>query len=118
MKVMTPIAVLIHVQNVQEGLKWYKKAFPMAEEIYLPAFDFTLLSIGTFSIEIVQADAKVGQGKCGSVLYWLVEDFDQAIEHFERLGAKLYRGPMMLDQGMRMCQVEDPFGNLIGLKGL
>lgn len=117
MKTIKPAALLIHVPDVREGLKWYKKAFPMAIETYLLEFDFTLLMIGEFSIEIVQADAKVKEGKCGTVLYWSVEVFDEALEHFQKLGAKLYRGPMMIDQGMRMCQVEDPFGNLIGLKG-
>ncbi|TOL44982.1 glyoxalase/bleomycin resistance/dioxygenase family protein, partial [Vibrio parahaemolyticus] len=37
--------------------------------------------------------------------------------HFQKLGARLYRGPMEIEDGLSMCQVEDPFGNLIGLRG-
>ncbi|MCW2254704.1 putative enzyme related to lactoylglutathione lyase [Providencia alcalifaciens] len=112
-----PTVVLIHVPNVADGLAWYKKAFPNAIAEYLPKFDFTLLHVGNFTIEIVQADAKVSEGKKGSVLYWQVDDIAKAIEHFAQLGAPLYRGPMEIDLDFKMCQVEDPFGNLIGLKG-
>ncbi|HHE0547418.1 TPA: glyoxalase/bleomycin resistance/dioxygenase family protein [Vibrio parahaemolyticus] len=80
---MTPSAILVHVPDVAKGLEWYKKAFPEAVPIYHPDFDFTVLDLNGFSLEIVQADEKVGTGK----------------------------------NGLSMCQVEDPFGNLIGLRG-
>lgn len=67
---------------------------------------------------IVQADEKVSTGKSGSVLYWRVSDFEETLAHFLSLGAKLYRGPLNIESGMVMCQVEDPFGNLIGLRGM
>ena len=114
---MKPVSVLIHVVDVDQGFDWYKKAFPNAKERYLEAFDMRLLDISGFMIEIVKADAKVGSGKAGSVLYWPVSSVNDALEHFESLGAKLYRGPMAIEEGLRMCQIEDPFGNLIGLRG-
>ncbi|MCT6518282.1 MULTISPECIES: VOC family protein [Enterobacterales] len=112
-----PSAILIHVPNVSEGLAWYQHAFPSAVAQYLPDFNFTLLHIGDFTIEVVQADSKVSAGKKGTVLYWQVDDFNCALTHFQKIGATLYRGPMEIDNGFYMCQVEDPFGNLIGLKG-
>lgn len=57
-----PFSLLIPVPDVPKGLAWYQKAFPMAEAIYLPGFDFTLLQIGNFQIEIVQADHKMNSG--------------------------------------------------------
>lgn len=114
---MKPVSVLIHVPDVDQGLDWYKKAFPNAKERYLEAFNMRLLDISGFMIEIVKADAKVGSGKAGSVLYWAVSSVNDALEHFESLGAKLYRGPIAIEEGLRMCQIEDPFGNLIGLRG-
>ncbi|MBY8068442.1 glyoxalase/bleomycin resistance/dioxygenase family protein [Vibrio fluvialis] len=98
---MAPSAVLIHVPDVQAGLAWYQKAFPQAMPVFLHEFDFTILDMQGFSIEIVQADEKVSTGKSGSVLYWRVSDFEETFE-----------------SGMVMCQVEDPFGNLIGLRGM
>ncbi|EID7758613.1 glyoxalase/bleomycin resistance/dioxygenase family protein [Vibrio parahaemolyticus] len=114
---MTPAAVLVHVPNVKQGLDWYQKAFPEATPVYHSNFDFTVLDLNGFSIEIVQADEKVGSGKNGAVLYWLVNNLSESLAYFEALGAKLYRGPMKIENGLSMCQVEDPFGNLIVLRG-
>lgn len=114
---MFPTAVLVHVPDVEKGLGWYRKAFPDAVEIYHLEFDFRFLSVNGFSLEVVQADGKVGAGKSGTVLYWSVENLTRALAHFEALGAKLFRGPMEIENGLSMCQVEDPFGNLIGLRG-
>lgn len=114
---LNPIAVLVHVPDVPLGLTWYQKAFPMAESKYLAEFEFTVLNINGFSLEIVQADEKVGSGKKGTVLYWSVESINESLEHFIALGATLYRGPLKIENGLTICQVEDPFGNLIGLRG-
>ncbi|HIF5693401.1 TPA: glyoxalase/bleomycin resistance/dioxygenase family protein [Vibrio parahaemolyticus] len=114
---MNPAAILVHVPNVEKGLEWYKKAFPEAVPMNDSEFDFTVLSLNGFSLEVVQADDKVGAGKFGTVLYWSVASLPAALSHFETLGAHLYRGPMEIENGLSMCQVEDPFGNLIGLRG-
>ena len=114
LKAMT---LLIHVSDIEKGLAWYQKAFPNAKERYLKEFDMKLLDVNGFILEIVMSDDKVASGKAGTVLYWLVDSLNDALTHFESIGAKLYRGPMAIESGLRMCQVEDPFGNLIGLKG-
>ncbi|WP_353242987.1 VOC family protein [Providencia sp.] len=114
---LKPTAILIHVPDVQAGLAWYQQAFPQAIAEYLPEFDFTLLHVGDFTIEVVQADEKVSEGKKGTVLYWQVDNFALAFEYFTQLGAKLYRGPMLIDGNKQMCQFVDPFGNLLGIKG-
>jgi len=114
---LNPIAILVHVPDVKLGLEWYKKAFPMAVETNFEGSDFTILNVNGFSIEVVLADDKVGAGKYGTVIYWLVESLNDSLEHFYGLGAKLYRGPMNIENGLSMCQIEDPFGNLIGLRG-
>ncbi|WP_341663251.1 glyoxalase/bleomycin resistance/dioxygenase family protein [Vibrio sp.] len=112
-----PVALLVHVPDVSVGLKWYQKAFPLASPRYLPEFDFTVLDIKGFSLEIVQADSKVSAGKSGTVLYWLVDSVRESIDFLQSIGATLYRGPMEIEQGQSICQMEDPFGNLIGLRG-
>ena len=110
-------AILVHVPDTEEGLAWYQRAFPTAERRWLQAFDFAYLKVGTVDLEIVQADEKVASGAAGSVVYWAVEDFDRALALFEALGAPLYRGPMAIQEGLWMCQVRDPWGNCIGLRG-
>ncbi|OTA16461.1 Var1 [Xenorhabdus vietnamensis] len=115
---MKPATLLIPVPDVEAGLAWYKRAFPVARTVYLAEFDFTVLEIGDFSLDIVQADEKVSSGQLGTVLYWSVPCLNTAIRHFQILGAQLFRGTMNIDNGLGMCQVKDPFGNLIGLKGI
>jgi predicted enzyme related to lactoylglutathione lyase len=110
-------AILVHVADTQAGLAWYQRAFPDAERRFLAAFDFAYLRIGTIDLEIVQADEKVANGAAGSVVYWAVADLDRARTRFKVLGAHLYRGPMAIQEGLWMCQVRDPWGNCIGLRG-
>ena len=114
---MQPLAVLIHVPDVELGLSWYQKAFPNAVAQYVGDSKFATLDLDGFTIEIVPSDAKVGSGKYGTVLYWSTDNFAKSVKHFEELGSKLYRGPMRIEGGMNMCQFEDPFGNLIGIRG-
>lgn len=111
-------AVLIHVTDVPAALRWYQAAFPDAVPRHLADFDFTFLQIGPVSLEIVPADDKVGSGPAGTIIYWAVEDFDVSLAHFLSLGATLYRGPLAIQDGLRMAQVSDPWGNCIGLRGL
>lgn len=114
---MHPIALLVHVEDWETGFLWYQKAFPEATIVEMPEFDFRALRIGDFLIEVVRSDEKVPSGRAGTVLYWGVADLLEAVAHFRQLGAEIYRGPMQIEHGLGMCQVTDPFGNLIGLRG-
>ena len=114
---MKPTAILIHVASLYEAKAWYLKAFPMSQEIPLKDENCILLDVEGFAIELVLADSKVPSGKAGTVLYWSVPSLQKAIDHFRSLGSTLYRGPMAIENGLGMCQVSDPFGNLIGLRG-
>lgn len=110
-------AVLIHVGDPERGLDWYEQAFVGAVRRVLPDTDFEYLDYAGVMLEVVLADAKVGSGAAGSVIYWQVPDFAAALAHFRALGAELYRGPLDIEGGERMGQVRDPWGNLIGLRG-
>lgn len=114
---MHPLAILIHVPDVEIGLDWYRNAFPMAITKIVNENGFAVLDINGFFVEIVQSDSKVASGKFGTVLYWSTNSIIESLAHFESLGAKLYRGPLVIEDGLQMCQIEDPFGNLIGLRG-
>ena len=114
---MKPIAIMIHVDDVIAAVDWYAKAFPSSTVLSENNDCLAILDMNGFALEIVRADEKVCSGKMGSVLYWLVSDLTAALSRFETIGAVLYRGPLLIDDGLAMCQIEDPFGNLIGLKG-
>ena len=117
MKVKTIAAVMIHVTDWKEGLAWYAKAFPEAKRISYPEFEFECLELNGVQIELVTADEKIGMGTAGLAVDWEVENFDNSLSHLIALGAILYRGPLTLEYGRRMCKLKDPFGNLIGIRG-
>ena len=112
-------AVMIHVDDVTPALAWYARAFPQAarRKIKLPTFEFECLELNGVQIEIVPADEKVASGAAGSVVYWTVAEFDVTLHHLQSMGATLYRGPARIEHGMQMCQVHDPWGNCIGIRG-
>lgn len=108
-------AVMIHVGDVEAGLEWYRKAFPGSAKRTIAEFDY--LAYQGVMIELVQADEKVSSGASGSVVYWQVDTFQQRLGMLLSLGATLHRGPLAIDRGMQMCQVRDPWGNCIGIRG-
>jgi ribosomal-protein-alanine N-acetyltransferase len=110
-------AVLVHVPEVEAALAWYQSAFPDAVRRRIEDFDVDSLTVGGVQLEIVPADDKVAAGAAGCVVYWRVAQFEDALAHMEAIGATLYRGPMAIEQGQRMCQLRDPWGNCIGLRG-
>lgn len=113
-------AVMVHVQQVEAAFDWYRQAFPDAVPAPVPDSDaasgLRLLRLGDLQIELVPADEKVASGACGTVVYWQVDDFDASLAHLLGLGASVYRGPMRIEDGRRMCQLRDPWGNCIGLR--
>jgi len=112
------MAVMMHCADPDAARAWYQRLWPAAQPVHLSepqAFDLLLLD--GVQLEFVPADAKATSGKAGSVVYWPVDDFDAVRAHAQALGATLYRGPMAIEQGRRMAQFVDPFGNLFGLRG-
>jgi uncharacterized protein len=110
-------AVMVHVGDVEQGLAWYRDAFPSAVRSVVPESDFVYLRIGDVQLEIVAADEKVSSGSAGSVVYWRVVELSGDLRRLLDLGATLYRGPLQIEAGQGMCQVRDPWGNCIGLRG-
>lgn len=110
-------AVMVHVPQVEAALAWYQRAFPEAVRSRIESTNLEFLSIGGIQLELVPSDEKVSSGTCGSVVYWQVPAFEATLSHMQSIGAKLYRGPMQIEGGFSMCQVQDPWGNCIGLRG-
>ncbi|RQP26886.1 glyoxalase/bleomycin resistance/dioxygenase family protein [Albitalea terrae] len=109
---------MVHVADPDAALAWYRQAFPSAvlKHVAEP-HRFRCLDVDGVQLELVPADEKVGAGARGSVVYWRVTAFDEALARIVALGARAYRGPMDIEDGMRMGQVLDPWGNCIGLRG-
>lgn len=108
---------MIHVADPEAALAWYAAMFPGAVREASSGGTFQFLVLDTVQLEFVPADSKVASGPAGSVVYWQVPNLAQAMAHSLSIGATLYRGPMPIEPGVAMCQVRDPWGNCIGLRG-
>ncbi len=107
--------VLMFVPSVRAAADWY------ASTLRLPALfideNFASIAVGAVQLCFHLADAKVPVGRAGQVAYWRVLSLREAIDQFKQAGADLYRGPLAIESGQGICQIADPFGNLIGLVG-
>ncbi len=108
---------MVHTTDTKAALTWYLAAFAQSKLVRLPEFNFEYLDVNGIYIEIVPADEKVAAGAAGTVVYWEVDNFQLSFEHLISIGAILYRGPMKIENNRQMCQLKDPFGNLIGIRG-
>lgn len=97
--------------------QWYSQFFEAEVSRSAEDTDFFLLRVGGVEVVFHPADDKGPSGVAGQVVYWQVEQLDAALDRALRLGAQLYRGPLLRTDGLWMCQVRDPFGNAIGLIG-
>lgn len=113
-----PMAVMIPSADPAAARAWYGCLWPEARAVHLDEpVPFDGLMQDHVLLEFVPADAKLAMGAAGTVVYWPVADFDAQRAHAESLGARLYRGPLAIEDGRRMAQFTDPFGNLFGLRG-
>ncbi len=110
-------AVLVPVSPWPEGLDWYARAFPMARRVDLADGQDAYLQIGSVRLQLVEADEAAPSGAAGPVVYWYTADFEARLALLLDLGAALYRGPQEAEDGWKMCQVVDPWGNVFGIRG-
>lgn len=104
------------VEETEVARAWYGELFEVAPQ-HLEEFDFWYLDVGGFVVEFLPADAKSQPGVNGQVCYWAVDSFDAFVERATGMGAVLYRGPIDIEEGRRMAQLRDPFGNVLGVRG-
>ncbi|MFN2255370.1 MAG: SulP family inorganic anion transporter [Candidatus Promineifilaceae bacterium] len=110
-------AVMVPVTPWQEGLEWYARAFADARRVEVPESDWAYLDVHGVHLEIVSADEKLPSGSAGPVVYWHADNFDGRLQELLDCGATLYRGPIETGDGLKMAQVQDPWGNVIGIRG-
>lgn len=107
--------IRISVTNVAESKNWYQSLFGQKpiEEIE----DFVSFKINNVCFDISLADSKSPFSPGGSVGYWLIDNMDELLKHVEKIGGKVYRGPLRVDEIQRtIVQIQDPFGNVIGFE--
>ena len=91
-------SIVFFVADVDEVAAWYCRLLGFPPELLC----------------FHEADAKCGDVSGRQVCYWTVADIDDAIQRFEAQGGSLFRSPIVVEEGARICQVRDPFGCVHG----
>lgn len=110
------VEIMYFVPDRQAAAAWYAELLG-APVSRVEALDAVFIRVGAHEVWFHAADAKGPSGVAGQVAYWVVDDFAAALARAQRLGATLYRGPLPRLDGRLMCQVTDPFGNVVGFVG-
>lgn len=108
--------VMYFVADREQAASWYARLVDVPVT-YVAEADHYVIRVGAHEMGFHEADDMVPGGPAGQVAYWEVDDFDAAVAKAQRMGAKLYRGPLRRPSGQVQCQMKDPFGNVLGLLG-
>ncbi len=108
--------VMYFVPDRQAAADWYSRLLD-APISFLEDPEHYYIRVGSQEVWFHQADRKSPVGTGGQIAYWQVNDFTAVLARAQQLGATLYRGPLERSDGCWMCQVKDPFGNVLGMIG-
>ncbi len=108
-------SVFLFVSDIKKSQVWYEKLLG-----YSPNYvdeRFAEFKFGTTSLCLHLADEKSPVTTGGCVAYWWVDDFEGVVQKMISSGGKIYRGPIATVENRQICQILDPFGNILGLEG-
>jgi predicted enzyme related to lactoylglutathione lyase len=113
-------AIFYFVPDVMAAAKWYSKLIEQPVTNYFELegeIQGVLIQIGEVDMFFHMADTKMQPGHAGQVAYWRVDHINHAIARAQQHGARLYRGPLLIENNQAICQMWDLFGNLFGMHG-
>lgn len=97
--------------------RWYSELLGL--EPYFERPGYVEFRIGDFEAELGIVDSKYMPGHVnggGVILYWAVDDVNEAYARLLELGATSHDGPRARGtRGFVTATVVDPFGNLLGV---
>jgi histidine triad (HIT) family protein len=105
----------LFVKDLEASKAWYAKV--LGVKPFIDVEGYTEFRVGEAGLSVSPADEKSPFSSGGQVSYWKVRSMNEVIQHFTREGATVYRGPLDIENGEAICQLRDPFGNVIGFVG-
>jgi predicted enzyme related to lactoylglutathione lyase len=105
--------VVLFVPDLEAARVWYREL--LGSDVVAWHDGYGWFEVAGVRVGLHPADAKTPGGVGGVVPYWAVDSVDEAVRIFTAHGARLYRGPVTGVDGARVAQVQDPFGNVVGL---
>jgi catechol 2,3-dioxygenase-like lactoylglutathione lyase family enzyme len=108
------VNVFYFVPDLAAATAWYTERLglpPALRSHQLVTFD-----LGATRLTLHDTDEFNAGGPAGPVAYWDVPDVDAETAAWVQAGAVAHRGPRTIMTGERLCQLLDPFGNLVGIR--
>jgi predicted enzyme related to lactoylglutathione lyase len=96
--------------DLQAGKAWYSKVFQ--KEPYFDQPFYVGFEIGGFELGLLP-DSK--PGLTGTQVYWGVDDIEAEVDRIVALGASAHSKIEDVGEGIRVVDLADPFGNILGL---
>lgn len=98
------------VADLARAKAWFGEVFGAA-----PYFDqpfYVGFAIGGFELGLVPDGTP---GTAGSVVYWGVGDIEAEVARILQLGASVHEAIQDVGEGIKVAELKDPFGNVLGL---
>jgi len=113
----TPIlglrTVIYHVPDIDRAKAWYSAVLGI--EPYFDQPFYVGFNVGGFELGLDPDPDSGSPGAGGTAAYWGVADAAAAHARIVELGGKEHGGVRDVGEGIRVAQLEDPFGNLFGI---
>ena len=106
--------VFCFVPDLAAATAWYTEMLGEVPAWRAPQLSRYDLGGGRLTLHTIDDFNSGGPGGC--VAYWDVADVDAVAASWVERGAVAHRGPKTIATGERLCQLLDPFGNLIGIR--
>lgn len=103
---------ILFVEDLESVSDWYQNLFNTLP--YRKDDTFVGFKINNCQFGIHKADNKITHGN-STVGYWNVNNIQETIKKFTLKGAEIYRLPIEIEENQIICQIKDPFSNIIGL---
>jgi predicted enzyme related to lactoylglutathione lyase len=98
------------VADLDQAKSWFTEVFGT-----VPYFDqpfYVGFAIGGFELGLVPRGTP---GTAGSVAYWGVDNIETEVERIKKLGATTHEEIKDVGDGIKVAELKDPFGNVLGL---
>jgi len=98
------------VADLARAKEWFAEVFGVA-----PYFDqpfYAGFAIGGFELGLVPDGTP---GTAGAVVYWGVDDIEAEVARIVALGASEHEPIQEVGEGIKVAELKDPFGNVLGL---
>jgi predicted enzyme related to lactoylglutathione lyase len=98
------------VKDLAAAKAWYTAVFGTA-----PYFDqpfYVGYAIGGFELGLTPDGEP---GKAGTQVYWGVDNIEAEVERIIALGAGTHSAIQEVGEGIKVAELADPFGNVLGL---